>query len=198
MAYRYLYLVRHAQFNPNFKENPEGKLTKLGRRQARHLVKAFKEISLTTIHVSTMPRTLETAAPLHNAYPDVKVERTRRLWEIIPPVTNDVRIQYFSRHGNEELDHYRDRAQRAYDHYVRRTIGEDKHEVLLCHGNLIRYFVCRAMRVDVTAWTNLVITNCGITRIIVEPDGYIALVSYNETAHLPRDLLTDNMYEGPL
>jgi hypothetical protein len=63
---------------------------------------------------------------------------------------------------------------------------------------VIRYLTCRVIGVDPTAWVNLESRNCGITRIMVEPDGNISLVSYNEIGHLPAEMHTDNMHMVPI
>jgi len=193
MAYRFLYLVRHGQFDGNLHANPDGKLTTLGRRQARRAAKALAGIPVTAIHMSTLPRTLETAQPFIKAFPAARVERTRRLWECLPPIAPELRTGYFAHYTDAELARQAAHAARAYTHYFRRTRGKDRHEVLVTHGNLIRYLACRAMHVDPLAWVNLRSANCGITRVLVEPDGTVALLSYNDVTHLELDHLTDNL-----
>src|SRR6186713_983767 len=64
MAIRYLYFVRHGQFDANLDDNPRGELSELGKKQAKQLIKAFKNVPVTCIHVSTAPRALQTADPL--------------------------------------------------------------------------------------------------------------------------------------
>ncbi len=194
MASRHLYFVRHGQFDPDQKTNPKGGLTAAGRRQARALVKAFKGIPVTAIHVSTLPRAMQTAGPLVKAFPGAKVAYTRRLLECIPPLTTELRELFFQNVGDDELRRHYWHAERAFTYYVRRTAGADRHEVLICHGNLIRYLVCRVMDVDATAWSALTSNNCGITRIVVEANGLCSLISYNEIGHLALSLRTDNLF----
>ncbi len=196
MAYRYLYLVRHAQYDPSEASNPQGELTALGKRQAQTLVKAFKGVPVTAIHVSALARALQTAEPLVKVFPEAKVSRTRRLFECIPPLLPALRQSYFQHYTDAELAQQAQHAQRAHDAYFKRTSGADKHEVLVFHGNLIRYLACRAMGFDPAGWSNLESRNCSITRIVIEPDGAAALISYNEVGHLPPALLTDNLH-GP-
>lgn len=197
MAIRYLYLVRHGQFDADPDRNPKGDLTPLGVKQAKHLVKAFKGVSITAIHVSTAPRAVQTAEPLIAAFPEAKVTRAHRLLECIPPLTAAVRAEYFMHLSDENLADEVAHAERAFDAYFKRTAGADRHEVLVCHGNLIRYFVCRVMEVDATAWINLESRNCSITRFMVAPDGNISLISYNEIGHLPSEMHTDNLHIVP-
>lgn len=197
MAIRYLYLVRHGQFDADPDRNPKGDLTPLGVKQAKQLAKAFKGIAINAIHVSTAPRAVQTADSLIEAFPEAKVTRAHRLLECIPPLNEMIRAQYFAHLSDEHLSAEVAHAERAFDDYFKRTAGADRHEVLVCHGNLIRYFVCRVMDVDVTAWVNLESRNCSITRFMIEPDGKIGLISYNEIGHLPADMHTDNLHIVP-
>lgn len=194
MASRYLYLIRHGQFNPDEKINPRGDLSPIGKKQARAITKVFKNIPLTAIHVSTLLRAVQTSEPLAKAHPDIKVSFTHKLLECIPPLVPELRDDYFKDVSDEDLRRHYWHAERAFSSFVRRTTGADKHEVLIAHGNLIRYLVCRAMDVDATAWSALTSFNCGITRIVVESNGLCSLISYNELGHLPPDLHTDNLF----
>jgi serine/threonine-protein phosphatase PGAM5 len=76
-------------------------------------------------------------------------------------------------------------ADRAYRRYFRRAAGRDRCDVLVCHGNLIRYLVCRALALGKNAWVGLGSAHCGITVIRILPRGEIVLESYNDTGHLP-------------
>lgn len=197
MASRYLYLVRHGQFDPNEKTNPSGSLTALGKRQARAVARAFKNIPVSAIHVSTLTRAIQTAEPLVKTFPEAKVSYTHRLLECIPPLVPELRETFFRNVSEDDLRRHYWHAERAFSFYVRRTTGADKHEVLIGHGNLIRYLVCRAIDVDATAWAAMTSFNCGITRILIESNGLCSLVSYNELGHLPLALHTDNLYVPP-
>lgn len=194
MAHRSLYLVRHGQYNPDEAANLNGELTALGKRQAQATARAFKGLPITCIHVSTLIRALQTAEPLIKALPDARINRTRRLLECVPPLIPEVRQGFFKHYTDEELARHAQHAERAYDTYFKRTAGSDKHEILVCHGNLIRYLACRAMGFEPTGWLNLESRNCGITRIVIGPDGTVALLSYNELGHLPSGLHTDNLH----
>jgi len=194
MASRYLYLVRHGQFNPDEKTNPRGDLTPVGKKQSRALAKVFKHIPVTAIHVSTLLRAVQTAEPLVKAFPEAKVDYTNKLLECIPPLVPELREEFFKDTSEEDLRRHYWHAERAFATYIRRTTGSDKHEVLIAHGNLIRYLVCRTMDVDATAWSALTSYNCGITRILVESNGLCSLISYNELGHLANELHTDNLY----
>ena len=194
MANRYLYIVRHGQYDPEAAapDSLGGGLSKLGQRQAEKTAKALKSVPISAIHYSTLRRAEQTAKPIFEAFPEARQHRAKRLWECIPHVTEDT-MSMFEGFTPEELKIERQKAQSAFAHYFKGTRGKDKHEVLVAHANLIRYFVCRAMGVYPGAWLNLDSRNCGITRVRVDSDGFTMLISYNDIGHLPPGMHTDNM-----
>lgn len=44
---------------------------------------------------------------------------------------------------------------------------EHQYELVVCHMNVIRYFVCRALQLPPEAWLRFRGDNCGLTEIIV-------------------------------
>ncbi|MFO0633386.1 MAG: histidine phosphatase family protein [Nannocystaceae bacterium] len=62
--------------------------------------------------------------------------------------------------------------------------------LLFTHGNLIRYLVSRTLRLPYEAWAMMDIAHCGITELRVYGSGFEALVSFNETGHLPPPIIT--------
>jgi serine/threonine-protein phosphatase PGAM5 len=79
----------------------------------------------------------------------------------------------------------RSRADRAYERLFRPSRA-DRTELVVCHGNIIRYLVCRGLGVPVSAWSRMAMQNCGITRVRVREGGVTILASHNEIAHLPK------------
>ena len=87
----------------------------------------------------------------------------------------------------------RARARRNIDSIVERHFRRarsTRHELLVCHGNLIRALVSRALGVKLATWLAMDIHHCGITRIAVQHDGSTRLVAFNDTGHLPVELIT--------
>ncbi len=195
MASRYLYLVRHGQYDPDAPapDALEGCLSKLGKQQAQKTAKALQAYPITAIHCSTLRRAAETAEIIAAVFPEMKINRTRRLWESIPHVSDYMR-DHFQNFLPDQLKTQAERSEKAFEHYFKSTKGTDKHEILVAHGNLIRYFVCRTLRVDAGAWLRMDCHNCGITCVRVNEMGDTFLISYNDTGHLPPKLRTDNFY----
>ncbi len=62
---------------------------------------------------------------------------------------------------------------------------EEEYIVLICHQNIIRYFVCRALQLPPEAWLRFRGSNCGITEIIISDDGRVSLEKFADVGHLP-------------
>ena len=84
----------------------------------------------------------------------------------------------------------RDRLDRAFARYFRPSTAGDSSEVLVCHGSMIRYLCCRALRIEPQVWNRMMIANCSLTTIQIRPDGTMRLVGLNDIGHLPPALQT--------
>ena len=62
---------------------------------------------------------------------------------------------------------------------------EEEYIVFICHQNIIRYFVCRALQLPPEAWLRFRGSNCGITEIIISDDGRVSLEKFADVGHLP-------------
>jgi hypothetical protein len=90
----------------------------------------------------------------------------------------------------EEIAQYREQAEEAFDKHFKRARGADKHEIVVCHGQIIRYFVCRVLQLQPEAWVDMDMSHCGISEILIMSNGRRVLVSHNDVGHLPHHLIT--------
>mmetsp|Transcript_2928 Transcript_2928/g.4046 ORF Transcript_2928/g.4046 Transcript_2928/m.4046 type:complete len:93 (-) Transcript_2928:29-307(-) len=62
----------------------------------------------------------------------------------------------------------------------------EKHEydIVVCHGNVIRYFALRALQLPPEAWLRLCTFNCSITYLVVRPTGSVSLRTLGDIGHL--------------
>ena len=65
-------------------------------------------------------------------------------------------------------------------------------DVLVCHGNVIRYFVCRALQFSPDAWLHFNVNNASITHLNLRPSGRVSIHNIGEAGHLPKKMLTYN------
>jgi serine/threonine-protein phosphatase PGAM5 len=198
VARHYLYLIRHGQYNLTGKHKLGGKLTHIGQVQAEFAAKALRVLPISTIYASTLRRAAETADIIAREFPDIPMKRTQVLWECVPMIPPRF-ANHFARIAAKDPDftteyvaQQRAQAEKAFTRYFKPLRnGEDKHELLICHGNIMRFLVCRAMAVDPDAWGNLLVNHCGISRIVVESDGSMFLLSHNDVGHMPTHLWTE-------
>jgi serine/threonine-protein phosphatase PGAM5 len=73
----------------------------------------------------------------------------------------------------------------GWSRYFTPTPDRDTYDVLVCHGNVIRWTWMKALGADVKNWINLDCGNASITIISVRPDGSIRPVMYSDVGHIP-------------
>jgi len=168
----------------------DGGLTELGRDQAKRTARRLLDLKLTAMHSSTLPRALQTAELLMEALDDgLPFHTSDGLWECIPHLPSAMAARGLTEIEEEDLEAGRARAEAAFDRYFAPG-EEDAEEVVVCHGNLIRYFVARVLRVELDAWARMRTHHCGISTVLISSDGQMRLVSYNDTGHLPYPMVT--------
>jgi serine/threonine-protein phosphatase PGAM5 len=69
--------------------------------------------------------------------------------------------------------------------YFTPTTDRDTYDVLVCHGNVIRWTWMKALAADVKNWIHLDCGNASLTIIAVRPDGSIRPVMYSDVGHIP-------------
>ncbi|QQP36593.1 Phosphoglycerate mutase family member 5, partial [Caligus rogercresseyi] len=63
-------------------------------------------------------------------------------------------------------------------------------DILVCHGNVIRYFLCRALQFPPNAWLRMNLDNGSITIFTIHPNGDVVLNTYSNSGHFPMDKKT--------
>lgn len=188
MGLRLLYLVRHGQYHTQEDSPKYGQLTPLGRRQARRLGKRLASVEFDVMHHSDMARATETAAVIAKELPAKLPTRSSKLLrEGIPTAP----VPGVPNHTRAEARRVRIRMDAAFERYFRRPRSGDRYELLVAHGNIIRYLVRRAMGDPIAKWTRMNITQCGLTVIAIGPRrGRVVLMSFNDVGHLPPKMRT--------
>ena len=179
MGTRTLVFLRHGQYDA---EN-RGELTPLGREQARLTGRYLEPIRFDTIWSSTLPRAKETADIVSQLVGGMRVRHTGLLREGLYTKVEGYDIPASERRVD------RARADAAYEKVVRASRA-DRTELVVCHGNLIRYIMCRVLHMPIAKWLRMTTSHCGLTRVLVRDSGAVRVMSYNETSHLPTKLVT--------
>ena len=188
---RHLYLIRHGEYvhDDDCDEDVGCALDRLGRHQAALAgdFLASLEIEFTSLQSSSMTRARETAAIIDERLPGPALELHRDIRECTP-ATRRADVMAGLEPGEAEACERELAA--AWDRLVRPAADRDAHDIVVCHGNVIRWFVCRALGVDPEAWLGMSIANCSLTVIQVRPDGTCRLVTFADAGHIPFPLRT--------
>lgn len=183
---RTLVLVRHGAYDENDPRDPEigRSLTPTGREQARLTARRLAHFALPidVLRSSMMTRARETAAIIGDSLPGREPRAAQDLSECTPPTEREDITQ--------DHDLCRQRLDRAYAALFRPSSRRDSTEVVVCHGNVIRYFVCKALGIEPSHWLRLAIQNCSISVLRVRADRIVQLVSFDDYGHLPPELVT--------
>jgi serine/threonine-protein phosphatase PGAM5 len=198
MATRTIYIVRHAQTdvrNP-FPDRLGFGLTALGQQQARLTAERLSGLPVRIIHHSSLRRAAETARILSERLPGAPLCHSRLLWECIPRLPAWGR-EFFTNLPPEVLQRGQRQAELAFAKFFypapafRPHDGQDPGcEVVVCHGNLLRYFVLRALGAPPELWTNTDTYNCCLSEVTVGDDGRLVMLAHNDIGHIPPKMRT--------
>ncbi|XP_018523993.1 serine/threonine-protein phosphatase PGAM5, mitochondrial isoform X4 [Lates calcarifer] len=191
-ATRNILLIRHSQYNLSGSSDKERILTPLGREQAELTGQRLAALGLkydVLIH-SSMARATETANIISKHLPGVELVSCDLLREgapiePVPPVT----------HWKPDAVYHEDgaRIEAAFRRYIHRADPkqkEDSYEIIVCHANVIRYFVCRALQFPPEGWLRMGLNNGSITWLTIRPSGRVALRTLGDAGFMPPDKLT--------
>jgi serine/threonine-protein phosphatase PGAM5 len=171
-GYRYLYLIRHGWYDASDPRDARvGKaLDSLGRAQARLTGQRLAGLpkTMNTLVSSTFTRAMETADLIGESL-RMPTVRDSDISECSPP---SYRPDYVRADNQAERDSCQAALERAWTRYVRPAGGrDDRYDVLVCHGNVIRWFVTKSLGLATTRWPDYDIGNCSISVIVVRPRG---------------------------
>ncbi|XP_014303703.1 serine/threonine-protein phosphatase PGAM5, mitochondrial isoform X2 [Myotis lucifugus] len=191
-ATRHIFLIRHSQYHTDAPREKDRTLTPLGREQAEltGLRLASLGLKFNKIVHSSMTRAVETTDIISKHLPGVSTVSTDLLREGAP-IEPDPPVS----HWKPEAVYYEDgaRIEAAFRNYIHRADvkqQEDSYEIFICHANVIRYIVCRALQFPPEGWLRLSLNNGSITHLVVRPDGCVALRALGDTGFMPPDKIS--------
>ena len=187
---RYVYLIRHGMYDrvDSLDDRTANGLNHLGREQARLLGERLRGLPVRprVLVTSGLTRARETGDELGSILGVVSA-RDSLLEECSPPAMSDTAATGADRAESAACSA---RLGAAWDRYMRPSSEKDAHDLLVCHGNVIRWFVTRAFHADPERWTMMSIGNASLTILAVRPDGTTRLVMYSDVGHIPVDKQT--------
>lgn len=189
--FRTIVFVRHGQYS----SQPEA-LTSLGRKQARLTAKALAELNPSKIHCSTMPRAMETAGIIsRHVGLQIQPKDMFREGRLSGPVAYN-RVVYNGLSLAEkkallnEAKEARENADLAFNELFKAPKVGQTIEVVVAHGNVIRYWVCKALDVAEEKWLKMDVTHTSLTTIRIAKSGNLTLLGFADAGHLPLAMRT--------
>ena len=189
---RTIYLIRHGEYDINdSRDEFVGKeLTPLGIAQTRLLAARLKSMSInfSSLSSSTMMRARQTALILNQGFPELELIQDSLICECTPPTWRE---DIMADETESELTKCKENIEKAFKEYFIPSPDEkDRHDLIVCHGNVIRYFVTKVLNVDTMSWLQMSITNCSLTIIRINSDGKMKLDTFSDYGHIPENMRT--------
>ncbi|MFZ2235872.1 MAG: histidine phosphatase family protein [Dokdonella sp.] len=190
-AARTIVLVRHGNYvaDHSVDEKIGPHLSSLGVAQAylagarlRGLATGFDHL-----YVSPMQRARDTAASIAPEFPQLRFEVIDDLAECTPPTR---RADIMAREKPTDLAACKEKLDRDFDRFFKPAAGREQTDLLVCHGNVIRYLTTRALGVDSKAWLEMSVGHASVTTIRVEADGKFKVIAVGDVGHIPPNLRT--------
>lgn len=190
-AARTLVLVRHGNYveDPKIDDKIGPHLSPLGSAQA-HLAGARlagMPEHFDGLYVSPMQRARDTAAIIGGSFPGRHFEVVDDLAECTPPTR---RTEVIKDEKPRDLAACKAQLDRAFERFFKPAAGKPQTDLLVCHGNVTRYMVTRALGVDAAAWLEMSVHHASLTLIRVEADGRFKVIAVGDSGHIPPNLLS--------
>ncbi|XP_059091443.1 serine/threonine-protein phosphatase PGAM5, mitochondrial-like [Tigriopus californicus] len=212
---RRVILIRHGQYDLSGQDDGQHHLTPLGFEQAdrtgRRLAELLEDWKTNwardkdgqqekvriRLYMSSMTRATETAQTILKHLPELdEVKSCNFIREGAPiaPVPGICKTLW----NPDPKDFLEEgaRIEAGFRKYMHRIpAGEEDIktiDILVCHGNVIRYFLCRAMQFAPDAWLRFAIHNASISVISLGASGRLSLRTFGEIGHMPTDMMTFN------
>lgn len=182
---RTIYLIRHGLYDRDDKVDDRvgNGLNDVGRDQAslvgRYL--AALPVKMTSLTSSTLTRARETADLMGTALGMTGVRDS--LLSECTPISE--RADWLQGEAPAEVAACELNLIAAWDKYVRPSPEADTHDVLVAHGNVIRWFLAKALADDSRKWNRLEVGHGSITALTVAADGRVRVVKVSDATFLP-------------
>jgi len=205
---RHVFLVRHGQYFSRERSDRQKRLTRLGREQLILTGRRLREVGFEydAVVSSTMTRAKESAK--------IIVEQLKSANEVsqINPATESMTISVdklleegaplppeppleFWQPNAAQFRADGPRIERAFQKYFEKpkeAQEKDSHDIIVCHANVIRYCVCRALQVPPQAWLRIWLNHGSITWLTIRPEGRIVLRALGASGFMSPEKLTAN------
>jgi serine/threonine-protein phosphatase PGAM5 len=192
---RTVVLIRHGEYVHGDESVDEGHLVTLGKQQSRMVAARLDAwpIDFDSIQASTYNRARETGEIIAQWFPQLQLTLHDDLRECTMATWRQDIMENLDPGEAEQCEA---RLERAFARiFVPPTKGRDEHDIVVCHGNVIRWMVTKVLGVEPASWLQMSIANCSITVVQVRSDGAMKLISFGDSGHIPYEMTS---YPGTL
>lgn len=191
LAPRTIIVVRHGHYlpDPTADEKLGPALSVLGVAQARLVGARLAGLpgGFDRVLVSPMTRAQQTAKVIAEDLGGAPLTTLDDLAECTPPTR---RKDMTAQMKPEDLKGCGEQFDRLFAAYFKPAEGKPQQELMVCHGNVTRYLVTRALGVDTEAWLEMSFGHTSMTTIRIEADGSMKLIAAGDVGHVPPNLRT--------
>ncbi len=139
------------------------------------------------LYVSPLQRARDTAAAMAADFPSRRFEVIDDLAECTPPVRGTPAATPEEAKAQADCKAQLDKV---FARFFKPAAGSEHTEMFVCHGNVIRYLVTRALGVDSTAWLSMSVGHASMTTIRIEADGTMRVIAVGDVGHVPPTMRT--------
>ncbi len=189
-AARTIILVRHGAYVPDAADSSPGPgLSPLGIAQAKLVAARLAGMpgKFDAIYSSPMTRAHETAKLIAAELSEARFEVVEGLAECTPATR---RKEITADETPEAMAACAAKLDALFAERFVPARGTERRELLVCHGNVTRYLITRALGVDPEAWLEMSVGHASLTQIRVEPDGRFKVISAGDIGHIPPNMQT--------
>ena len=189
-ASRTVVLVRHGNYVPDPAADATlgPGLSPLGLAQS-HLAGArlSAQARFDDLYVSPLQRARDTADAMSGDFPSRRFDVVDELAECTPPIRGTPAATPEEAKAQNECKAQLDKA---FARFFKPAAGSEHTDMLVCHGNVIRYMVVRVLGVDGAAWLGMSVGHASMTTIRVDADGTMRVIAVGDVGHVPPTMRT--------
>lgn len=190
-APRTIVVVRHGHYlpDPAVDEKIGPPLSVLGIAQARLVGARLAGLpgGFDRVLASPMTRAQQTAQVIADDLGTGALTTVEDLAECTPPTR---RKEITAQMKPEDLKDCAEQFDRLFETHFKPAEGRPQQDLMVCHGNVTRYLVTRALGVDTEAWLEMSFGHVSMTTIRIEADGSMKLIAAGDVGHVPPNLRT--------
>jgi len=189
-APRIIVLARHGHYDLDPKADPRvgPGLSSLGIAQAELLgARLAGEADFDAVLVSPLQRAQDTARVAAASLGEPALTTLEGLAECTPP-THSAGDTADS--TPESLKACTEQLDRLFATEFKPANGRPRRELLVCHGNVIRYLVSKTLGLDPKSWLAMSFGHTSLSTIRIDADGSMRLLGAGDLGHIPPNLRT--------